>query len=100
MMKFREGCKLITIAGEQAVIMKLEDLKDLTRVIMFNKSAALLWETLVEKDFTPESCAEILSARYNVEFARALEDVRSWLSTLKRANVIESFDENQEVEIV
>lgn len=99
-MKFREGCKLITIAGEQAVIMKLEDLKDITRVVMFNKSAALLWEALVEKDFTPEACAEILSARYNVEFAGALEDVKSWLSTLKRANVIVSFDENQEVEIV
>jgi len=99
-MKIREGCKLITIAGEQAVIMKPEDAADLTRVIMFNKSAALLWERLVEKDFTPETCAEILSERYNVEFARALEDVKSWLSTLKRANAVESFDEAQEIDIV
>jgi len=60
---------------------------------MFNKSAALLWVTLNEKDFTPEDCAEILSDRYNVEFAWALEDVRNWLSTLRRANVIDSFDE-------
>jgi hypothetical protein len=63
---------------------------------MLNKSAALLWESLSGTDFTPEVCAEILSLRYNIDFGRALKDVRNWLLTLNGANVIEAFNEGLE----
>lgn len=95
-MRFRQECKLMKIAGEQVIIMKGEDSTDFVRVVMLNKSAALLWDSLCGIDFTPEVCAEILSFRYNIDFGRALDDVRNWLLTLNGANVIEAFNEGLE----
>ena len=95
-MRFRQECELMKIAGEQVIIIKGEDSTDFVRVVMLNKSAALLWESLSGADFTPEVCAEILSLRYNIDFGRALKDVRNWLLTLNGANVIEAFNEGLE----
>lgn len=95
-MRFRQECKLMKIAGEQVIIMKGVESTDFVRVVMLNKSAALLWESLSGTDFTPEVCAEILSFRYKIDFGRALEDVKNWLLTLKGANVIDAFNEGLE----
>lgn len=88
-MKIKEGFRLRDVCGEKVIIAEgLENL-DFSKLINLNESAAYLWESLCDKDFTAETMAELLCAEYEVEPAAALDDSRKLLEEWMKQGLVE-----------
>ena len=64
-MKFKEGYKVRSMAGENVVIMQGKAGSDMTRIISLNDSSLLLWNELQGKEFEATDVAEILISNYD-----------------------------------
>ena len=51
-MRINQNCKVREIAGENVVIMQGQQGVDMTRVVALNDSSLLLWNNLLEVDFS------------------------------------------------
>ena len=53
------------------------------KMITFNSTAAFLWNSIGDKDFTKDDIAELLVKKYSISLDSALEDsdsiIRAWL---------------------
>ena len=83
-MKINEGFVLREMCGEYIIIgIGIENI-DFSRVISLNDSAAYLWNSVKDTDFTLEKMVALLMKEYDVDEATALADatalVRQWIS--------------------
>lgn len=88
-MRIKQGCKLREIAGENVVIMQGRQGADFTQIITLNDSAVVLWEALVEQEFTTEDAAKVLTDNFDVDAATALADAERWVARMSECNLIE-----------
>ena len=88
-MKINPNYKMREIAGLTTVVKQGTGNINMTRIISFNKSAKLLFETLSGKEFSVEDAADVLVERYGIEVERAIEDVGKWISSLRECGIIE-----------
>ena len=84
-----EGLVLRTLCGEHIVTGEGLARVDFSRVVSLNATAAYLWEEVEGKDFTPDDLVALLTARYDVDEARAREDVDKMLVSWREAGLIE-----------
>lgn len=61
---------------------------DFSKVISMNETAAYLWEALHGRDFIPEDIVALLTARYDVDEARALADARALVKSWQEAGLV------------
>ncbi|MCK9303940.1 MAG: PqqD family protein [Bacteroidales bacterium] len=87
-MRILHGCKIRDVAGDKVVIIKGKEGMDLTRVVMLNKSAELLFEKLRLKDFSHKEAAEILMEEYGIEKEQSMKDSENWIASMKDAGLI------------
>lgn len=73
-MKINEGFELREMCGEHIVIATGVANIDFSKVISLNESAAYLWREVEGKEFTPETLAALLTAKYDVDPATAEAD--------------------------
>ena len=88
-MKINSNYKLRSIAGETIVVNQGTTGTDMTRVISLNASAKLLYEQLLDKDFTLEDAAKVLVDTYSIGYGQALTDAEKWTDALRKCGVIE-----------
>ncbi len=88
-MRVKQGCKLREIAGENVVIMQGRQGADFTQIITLNDSAVVLWEALVEQEFTTEDAAKVLTDNFDVDATTALADAERWVARMSECNLIE-----------
>ena len=88
-MKINPNYKLREIAGETIVVNQGTAEVNMTRIISLNSSARLLYESLVNKDFTLEDVAQILSDTYDIPAEVALKDAQVWVEALQKCGIIE-----------
>lgn len=88
-MRIKQGCKLREITGENVVIMQGRQGADFTQIITLNDSAVVLWEALVEQEFTTEDAAKVLTDNFDVDAATALADAERWVARMSECNLIE-----------
>ena len=88
-MKIKQGCKLREIAGENVVIMQGLQGADFTQIITLNDSAVILWDAVLEKEFTVEDVAKVLTDNFDVDSATALRDAENWVAKLQECNLLE-----------
>lgn len=88
-MKIKQGCKLREIAGENVVIMQGLKGADFTQIITLNDSAVVLWNAVIDKEFTAEDAAKALTDNFDVDSATALRDAEAWIAKLKECNLVE-----------
>lgn len=88
-MKIKSDCKVREIAGESVVIMQGKHSADLTKIITLNESALLLWNALVERDFTVEDVAAVLVENYEIDADLAERDAAAWLSRMQQCGLVE-----------
>ena len=84
-----EGLVLRTLCGEHIVTGEGLARVDFSRVVSLNATAAYLWEQVEGKDFTPDDLVALLTTRYDVDEARAREDVDKMLVSWREAGLIE-----------
>ena len=87
-MKFKEGYKVRSMAGENVVIMQGTAGSDMTRIISLNDSSLLLWNELQGKEFEVTDVANILVENYGIEMATAVADARAWVAKLQECGLI------------
>lgn len=87
-MKFKQGFKVRTIAGENVVIMQGASSNDMTRIISLNDTSLMLWNELQNRDFEVEDIAEIIVNEYGIEAERALHDAKAWVARLKECGLV------------
>ena len=73
-MKINEGFELSEMCGEHIIIATGVANIDFSKVISLNESAAYLWREVEGKEFTPETLATLLTAKYDIDPATALAD--------------------------
>lgn len=87
-MKFKEGYKVRSIAGENVVIMQGSAGSDMTRIISLNDSSLLLWNELQGKEFEVADVASILVETYNIDAEVAERDSKAWIEKLAECGLI------------
>ena len=88
-MRIKQGYKVREIAGENVVIMQGQGGVDMTRVIALNDSSILLWNNLLDIDFSTDDVKRILLENYEVEEAIAAADAKAWVEKMQQAALIE-----------
>lgn len=87
-MKFKEGCKVRSMAGENIVIMQGNAGKDMTRIISLNDSSLHLWNSLQGKDFEVADVAQALLDEYEIDDETAQRDAAAWVEKLVECGLI------------
>ena len=88
-MKIKEGYKIRNIAGEQ-VLVSIGTLNvNLTKVVSLNPSSVWLWEQLSGTEFDAGRVADLLTEHYEVERPTALADAETWITQLRKAELLE-----------
>ena len=87
-MKFKEGYKVRSMAGENVVIMQGTAGSDMTRIISLNDSSLLLWNRLQGKEFEVADVAAILVEVYEVDAELAERDAAAWIEKLTECGLV------------
>lgn len=87
-MKFKEGYKVRSMAGENVVIMQGTAGSDMTRIISLNDSSLLLWNELQGKEFEVADVAQILVDTYEIDSETAERDAKAWVEKLAECALI------------
>ena len=87
-MKFKDGYKVRSMAGENVVIMQGTVGSDMTRIISLNDSSLLLWNELQDKEFEVADVANILVENYGIDLATAERDAKAWVEKLQECGLI------------
>ena len=88
-MKFKEGYKVRSMAGENVVIMQGTAGSDMTRIISLNDSSLLLWNELQGKEFKVADVANILVENYGIDPTTAETDATAWVEKLQECGLTE-----------
>ena len=89
-MKQKEGFVLRTVCGENAIVAEGIEAINFNKLISLNETAAAVWAKTTELgEFTDEQLADALCEEYDVDKARALEDVRNLLKNWQEAGLLE-----------
>lgn len=87
-MRFKEGYKVRSMAGENVVIMQGTAGSDMTRIISLNDSSLLLWNKLQGKEFEVADVAKILVDAYEIDAELAERDAKAWVEKLAECGLI------------
>lgn len=89
LMKAKEGFLLRDIAGEKVLIPRGELALDFNASIIFNDTAAFLWEKLSQKEnMSIDKLIGSLLSEFNVTYDQAEKDVISFVNEMKQAGII------------
>ena len=87
-MKFKEGYKVRSMAGENVVIMQGAAGSDMTRIISLNDTSLLLWNALQGKEFEVADVAAILIGEYEIDADIAERDAKAWVEKLQECGLV------------
>ena len=82
-MKINPIFKVRDVAGEHVLLLPGDNGGDMSKVVAFNESAFLLWNTLMGQDFQHEDAAHVLLEYYDVDEATAKADATKWIKVLE-----------------
>lgn len=88
-MRIKQGYKVRELAGENVVIMQGRSGADMTRVISLNNSSLLLWNNLLDVDFSADDVKRILLENYDVDEAVAAADAQAWVEKMQQSGLVE-----------
>ena len=87
-MKINPIYKVRKVAGENIILLQGKTSGDMTRVVAFNDSALLMWDSLMGKDFTVADAVAVLMDNYEVEESVATADAQKWVDTLRENGLL------------
>ena len=75
-MRIKEGFILRTICGQHVISGEGTANVNFSQLISLNESAAYLFRSVKDKDFPPETMADLLLEEYEVDAETALKDAK------------------------
>lgn len=76
-MKIKDGFELRNICGENIIVSHGIENIDFVKVISLNESAALVWKSMIGRDFTIDDMVAALMAEYDVDAETAKADCQT-----------------------
>ena len=76
-MRIIEGFKLRNIMGEFVIVAEGVAQVNFNKLVVINASASYLWQSVENKDFTPDELVILLVDKYGISTDRAIADVAS-----------------------
>lgn len=86
-LKIRDGFILKKVVDTYMVVPVGENLVDFAAMISLNETGAFLWECLTE-EITDDQLADKMCAEYNIDKDTALADIKDFIKTLKKQNLL------------
>lgn len=75
--------------GQDAMIVaESVDLVDFDRIVSLNNSAAYVWESLPDTDFTIQTITDLLLSRFDVEEEVARKDAEELANIWQKAGIV------------
>lgn len=87
-MKKVEGLTLRHIASENVIVSQSQENINYSRIISLNETAAWLWESLPDTDFSRETLVELLLENYEVDEQTAKNDIEELIESWFKAGII------------
>ena len=87
-MKKIDGFVMRRLGQEAMIVAESVELIDFDRIISVNSSAAYVWESLPDSNFTIETIIELLMQRYDVEESVARKDAEELVKVWLKAGII------------
>lgn len=87
-MKINPFFKVRKVAGENIILLQGKTNGDMTRVVAFNESALLMWDSLQGRDFTVDDAVQVLLDNYDVEEATARADAEKWVGMIRESGLL------------
>ena len=88
-MKIKKGFVLRQLLGEYVITGEGLERVNFNKIINLNATAAYLWESVQDKEFTAETLADLLMDRYEVDRETALKDSQTLVQSWTEAGLIE-----------
>ena len=88
-MKIKKGFVLRQLLGEYVITGEGLERVNFNKIINLNATAAYLWESVQDKEFTAETLADLLIDRYEVDRETALKDSQTLVQSWTEAGLIE-----------
>ena len=88
-MRIKSNYNLRDIAGETIVVNQGKSSLDMTNIISLNNSAKVLYQQLLDKDFTLADVAQVLTDTYQISEERAANDAAIWVESMRKCDILE-----------
>lgn len=84
-----KGFVMRRLGPDSIIVAESADLVDFSKIVSLNSSAAIIWESLPESDFSVTTIADLLTDKYDVGRETALNDAEELVSGWLSAGIIE-----------
>lgn len=88
-MRIKEGLELRQIGSKSFILEDVGAGVLSQKMITFNTTAAYLWTSLKEKEFSAKDVSELLKTRYSISDTTATEDANSIIRAWVHSSLIE-----------
>lgn len=88
-MKIKKGFVLRQLLGEYVITGEGLERVNFNKIINLNATAAYLWESVQDKEFTAETLADLLMDSYEVDKETALKDSQTLIQSWTEAGLVE-----------
>ena len=87
-MKKTDGFTMRRLGQDAMIVAESVDLIDFDRIVSLNTSAAYIWESIPDSDFTIRTITDLLLRRYDVEEEVARKDAEELVDIWVKAGII------------
>lgn len=88
-MRIRKGFKIQSVGGENIILLQGTYGVDTTKIVSFNDTSLLLWNTYENKEFTMEEIATSLVEEFGINKTLAIKDAIAWIDVLIQNRLVE-----------
>ena len=89
-MKIKKGLELRQLSSKSFILEATTEYKgSFTKMITFNSTAAFLWESVKDKDFSKDDLCNLLQDKFSLSVEIAIEDSESIINAWKQASLID-----------
>lgn len=87
-MKKIDGFVMRRLGQDAMIVAESVDLIDFDRIVSLNPSAAYIWESLPDTDFSTHTITDLLTRQYDVEEVVANNDAKDLVKVWLKAGII------------
>lgn len=87
-MRLEKDFELRTLAGQSIVVPSKYQAVDMTKMMVLNESALVIWKRMQQGEFTKDDLVLALTDEYEVPPQEAAKDVDTVIEKMRQANMI------------
>ena len=91
-MRVKHGLELRQLGPKSFILEMTSEYKgETSKMITFNSTAAFLWESVKDKDFSSKDLCNLLQNKFSISQETGMEDSESIINAWKQASIVDCF---------